>query len=65
MYEDTNDVQYADLLRLLKKDVNRTLPESYLFRDPIVQKSMIRVLFIYSLRLLKKTSGKLLLLRNE
>ena len=37
-----------DTLRLIKKDVLRTLPNCQFMRIPIVQKSLIRLLFLHS-----------------
>jgi hypothetical protein len=60
-----NDSKIIDLIELIRKDVNRTLPDSYFFRDKNVQESMIRILTIYSIRYNKKTSFYFLLTRNE
>jgi hypothetical protein len=42
---DTSD---DEILRLIKKDVLRTLPTSKFMRIPLVQKSLIRLLFKHS-----------------
>lgn len=45
-----NDKKIMLCMKLIKKDVLRTLPDCYLFRNEFVQRSMIRILLIYSLR---------------
>ena len=45
-----NDNSVIETIKLIKKDVLRTLPESHLFRNTDVQQSMVRMLLIYSVR---------------
>ncbi len=45
-----NDKNIIEVIKLIKKDVLRTLPESHLFKNEIIKKSMIRILLIYSIR---------------
>ena len=45
-----NDKKIIECIKLIKKDVLRTLPESHLFKNEIIKKSMIRILLIYSIR---------------
>ena len=49
-YYSQNDSKIIEMILLIKKDVQRTLPLNYYFRNKLVQKSMIRILFIYSMR---------------
>ena len=45
-----NDTKIIDLIELIEKDVKRTLPDSYIFRNKIIQSSLKRILLIYSIR---------------
>lgn len=45
-----NDTKIIDLIELINKDVKRTLPNSYIFRNKHIQYSLNRILLIYSIR---------------
>ncbi len=45
-----NDTIALEMIKQIKKDVKRTLPESHVFRNTLVQQSMIRMLLVYSVR---------------
>ena len=49
-YISQSDIKIIEMISLIKKDVQRTLPLNYYFRNKLVQNSMVRILFIYSLR---------------
>ena len=49
-YIAQNDSSIIETIKLIKKDVLRTLPESHIFRNRVVQNSMVRMLLIYSIR---------------
>ena len=59
------DTVTLETIKLIKKDVLRTLPDWQLFRNKNVQAAMVRVLLIYAVRQVNKTSVELLLARNE
>jgi len=44
------DTMALETIKQIKKDVKRTLPESHVFRNNLVQQSMLRMLLIYSIR---------------
>lgn len=46
-----NDTIIIETIKLIRKDVLRTLPESHVFRNPNIQNSMVRMLLIYAIRL--------------
>lgn len=49
-FEQENDVNILELLKVIRKDIVRTLPDSHLFRHPEIQNAMTRILIIYSVR---------------
>ena len=49
-YLKSNDQKIIDTITLINKDVLRTLPDSYIFRNKQVQNSIKRILLIYSIR---------------
>jgi hypothetical protein len=59
------DNSVIETIKLIKKDVHRTLPDSHLFRNSSVQQSMVRMLLIYSVRFGNKTPIEFLLARHE
>ena len=48
---EEKDTMALETIKQIKKDVKRTLPESHVFRNHLVQQSMVRMLLIYSIRL--------------
>lgn len=64
-FKAQNDVTIIDCIKLIRKDVLRTLPESHVFRNPNIQNSMVRMLLIYAIRLAKKTPVELVLAGPE
>ena len=49
-YVSSNDIHSLEVFRLIQKDVDRTLTEWKIFKNPQIKKSMQRILFIHSLR---------------
>ena len=49
-FKAQNDVSMIDTIKLIRKDVLRTLPESHVFRNPAIQNAMVRMLLIYAIR---------------
>lgn len=49
MYEALN-FQEDNMLDLITKDVMRTVPSSFVFRNEKIQRSIRRILIIYSIR---------------
>ena len=49
-FAQQNDSVVLDTIKLIRRDVLRTLPDSKVFRDPLVQRAMVRALMIYSIR---------------
>lgn len=45
-----NDTEILETIKLIRKDIHRTLPGSAIFRNPLVQECLCRVLLIYSVR---------------
>lgn len=50
VFEQRNDTKTVETIKLIKKDVLRTLPETYMFRNKYIQKAMVRILLIFSVR---------------
>ncbi len=59
------DTIILETIKQIKKDVKRTLPESHVFRNGLVQQSMTRMLLIYSIRFIDKSSLQFILPRHE
>ena len=55
-FKAQNDITNLDTIKLIRKDVLRTLPESHVFRNSAIQNSMVRMLLIYAIRYAKQTS---------
>lgn len=49
-FKAQNDNTVIELIKLIRKDVLRTLPESHVFRNPNIQNAMVRMLLIYAIR---------------
>lgn len=49
-FKAQNDVSIIDTIKLIRKDVLRTLPESHVFRNINIQNAMVRMLLIYAIR---------------
>jgi len=49
-FKAQNDTIILETIKLIRKDVLRTLPESHVFRNPNIQNSMVRMLLIYAIR---------------
>lgn len=49
-YTQSNDTEVLETIKLIRKDIHRTLPASAIFRSPVVQDCLTRVLLIYSVR---------------
>lgn len=64
-FKAENDATILETIKLIRKDVLRTLPESHVFRNTTIQNALVRMLFIYAIRFFYKTSIKLLLTRFE
>ena len=47
---EQNDTNMIETVKVIRKDVLRTLPESNLFRNQEIQNAMVRILTIYSIR---------------
>ena len=47
--EDRNECE-KKIFKLIIDDVNRTLPESELFKHPYIKEIMIRILYIWNVR---------------
>lgn len=45
-----NDSVILETVKLIRRDILRTLPDSLIFRNGLVQKAMVRALTIYSIR---------------
>ena len=45
-----NDLEVLETIKLIRKDIHRTLPTSIIFRNQHVQDCMCRILSIYSIR---------------
>jgi hypothetical protein len=45
-----NDAILIETLKLIKKDVMRTMPDSIVFRNKVIQSSLTRLLLTYSIR---------------
>ncbi len=48
--EEERDENEKKIHKLIIDDVKRTLPEAQLFKHPIIQEMMIRILFIWNMR---------------
>lgn len=46
----SNDIEVLDTIKLIRKDIHRTLPTSAVFRSQPVQDCLTRILLIYSIR---------------
>lgn len=64
-FKAQNDTTVIETIKLIRKDVLRTLPESHVFRNPNIQNAMVRMLLIYAIRWFKEASYKFLLTRHE
>lgn len=49
-FKAQNDTTMVEAIKIIRKDVFRTLPESHLFRKPCIQNAMVRILLIYAIR---------------
>lgn len=49
-FVEQNDTNMIETVKVIRKDVLRTLPESNLFRNQQIQNAMVRILTIYSIR---------------
>jgi len=49
-FAQNNDGEILETIKLIRKDIHRTLPTSAIFRNPTVQDALCRVLLIYSVR---------------
>lgn len=55
-FQANNDAEVLETIKLIKKDIHRTLPTSLIFRNSHVQDCLCRVLLIYSIRQANQTS---------
>lgn len=49
-FQEQNETVFLEILKVIKRDILRTQPESPVFRHPVVQRSLVRALMIYSVR---------------
>lgn len=60
-----NDTEIIETIKLIRKDIHRTLPTSMVFRNNHIQNCLCRILLIYSIRFDEKTPLQLLHSGNE
>lgn len=49
-FAQNSDGEILETIKLIRKDIHRTLPSSAIFRHPLVQDCLCRILLIYSVR---------------
>lgn len=49
-FAQNSDGEILETIKLIRKDIHRTLPTSAIFRNPMVQDCLCRILLIYSVR---------------
>lgn len=54
-FAQNSDGDILETIKLIRKDIHRTLPSSAIFRHPLVQDALCRILLIYSVRCADQT----------